>query len=152
MLFRSIAIESTMLLPKTMSIPCRSSAVGSPVTITYSYSNLLAGSLPGGLTVAQLRAATEEAMALWSSFATEGARDTVQLNRGMPAELVVEAVNIVRSARTLRSLEAEMEPLPLSAARKLGLPEKWIDKIDQHNPARRQVLSIVRTVADELPR
>ena len=72
--------------------------------------------------------------ALWSSFATEGARDTVQVNRGMPAELVVEAVNTVRSARTLRSLEAEMEPLPLSAARKLGLPEEWIDKIDQHNP------------------
>jgi S1-C subfamily serine protease len=85
--------------------------------------------------------------ALWSSFATESARDTVQVNRGMPAELVVEAVNTVRTAKTLRSLEAEMEPLPLSAARKLGLPENWVDKIDQHNPGRRQVLSIVRTVA-----
>jgi hypothetical protein len=38
--------------------------------------------------------------ALWSSFATESARDTVQVNRGMPAELVVEAVNTVRNAKT----------------------------------------------------
>lgn len=42
---------------------------GSPATITYSYSNLLDGALPGGLTASELRSATEEALDLWASFA-----------------------------------------------------------------------------------
>lgn len=39
------------------------------IQITYSYSNFLDGNLPGGLTVEELRAATEEAFALWASAA-----------------------------------------------------------------------------------
>ena len=41
---------------------------GTPVVITYSYSNLLNGSLLF-LSPAQLRAATEEALGLWASYA-----------------------------------------------------------------------------------
>jgi S1-C subfamily serine protease len=85
--------------------------------------------------------------ALWSSFATESARDTVQLNRGMPADVVVEAFNTARNRTSLKSLEVELQPLPLSAARKLGLTEEWVTKLEKHDPGRRQVLSIVRTVA-----
>jgi hypothetical protein len=42
---------------------------GSPVTLTYSYSNLLDGNLPGGLSPIQIRSAVEEAMGLWASAA-----------------------------------------------------------------------------------
>ena len=37
--------------------------------LTYSYSNFLDGTLPGGLTEDELRAATEEALGLWASVA-----------------------------------------------------------------------------------
>jgi len=43
--------------------------LGTPVTITYSYSNLLDGGLRGGLTADQLRAAVEEALGLWAQVA-----------------------------------------------------------------------------------
>ncbi len=39
------------------------------IQITYSYTNFLDGNLPGGLTVEELRAATEEAFGLWASVA-----------------------------------------------------------------------------------
>lgn len=43
--------------------------LGTPVVITYSYSNLLDGGLGGKLTESELRAATEEALALWATYA-----------------------------------------------------------------------------------
>lgn len=43
--------------------------LGSPVTLTYSFSNLLDGALLGGLTASELRSAAEEALGLWASFA-----------------------------------------------------------------------------------
>ena len=45
------------------------SAPSANVTLTYSYSNLLDGGLAGGLTTLQLRAAIEEALALWAKYA-----------------------------------------------------------------------------------
>ena len=43
--------------------------LGSTVTITYSYSNLLDGLLPGGLSILDIRQGIEEALDLWASFA-----------------------------------------------------------------------------------
>ncbi|HEY9669127.1 MAG TPA: matrixin family metalloprotease [Coleofasciculaceae cyanobacterium] len=43
--------------------------LGTPVTITYSYSNLLDGNLPGGIVPSMLKAAIEEALKLWASYA-----------------------------------------------------------------------------------
>ncbi len=85
--------------------------------------------------------------ALWSSFATEGARDTVQLNRGMPASVVLEAVAAARDDKPLYSLETEFEALPIAAARKLGLPPAWVEKLESRNPAHRQVLTVARVAA-----
>ena len=42
---------------------------GTPLTITYSFSNLLDGQLPGDLTAGQLRAAVQEALGLWAGVA-----------------------------------------------------------------------------------
>ena len=85
--------------------------------------------------------------ALWSSFATEGARDAVQVNRGMPAAVVLEAVAAARDDKPLYSLEAEFEALPIAAARKLGLPAGWVEKLEARNPAHRQVLAVTRVAA-----
>ena len=85
--------------------------------------------------------------ALWSSFATEGARDAVQMNRGMPAALVLEALAAARGDRPLYSLETEFEALPVAAARKLGLSAEWVSRFETRNPAHRQVLAVARVAA-----
>lgn len=43
--------------------------LGAPLTITYSYSNLLDGGLPGGLSPSEIRAAVEEALGEWAAVA-----------------------------------------------------------------------------------
>jgi S1-C subfamily serine protease len=53
---------------------------------------------------------------------------------------------LVRSGTKLHSLEAELFPVPLASARKLGLPDPWIQRLEQHSPDRRQALSVVRLV------
>lgn len=85
--------------------------------------------------------------ALWSSFATEGARDTVQVNRGMPAGIVLEAVAAARSGKPLYSLETEFDAIPIAAARKLGLPAAWVERLEARNTAHRQVLAVSRVAA-----
>jgi S1-C subfamily serine protease len=86
-------------------------------------------------------------LALWSSFAYQDGRDLEQTNLGVPAELVQELVTIVRDGHQLRSLEAELYPLPLAAARELGLPDNEMERLVANNPERREVLQVTRLVA-----
>jgi pro-apoptotic serine protease NMA111 len=88
-----------------------------------------------------------DVVALWSSFAFETQRDLEQLNRGVPAELVKEMVDVVESGKPLYSLDAEFDVQSLAAARKLGLPDEWVRRFEAHDQQRRQVLSIDRLVA-----
>jgi S1-C subfamily serine protease len=88
-----------------------------------------------------------EVAALWSSFAYQTSGELSQESRGLPAELVGELVTLVRDRRELRSLEVEWTPLPLAGARKLGLPEDWVSRLQEHDPERPQTLSMVRAVA-----
>ena len=83
---------------------------------------------------------------LWSSFAYENGRELQQDNRGVPIELVREMLDRVRTGKPLHSLEVELAPQTLSAARDLGLPDAWLKRLEQHSPAERQVLSVVRIV------
>ncbi len=85
--------------------------------------------------------------ALWSSFATESGRDLVQLNRGVPIELVIEMVEAARSGAPLYSLEVEFDTVSVSAARKLGLGDDWVARLESLDGPQRQVLSIARVVA-----
>jgi S1-C subfamily serine protease len=88
-----------------------------------------------------------QVIATWASFAYEGGREGIQQeNRGIPADLIVEMVQLARTDGTLHSLEAELYPVPLASARKMGLPDRWIQRLEQHSPDRRQVLSVVRLV------
>ncbi|MDH3647935.1 MAG: PDZ domain-containing protein [Gammaproteobacteria bacterium] len=86
-------------------------------------------------------------VSLWSSFAYQRGREMAQTNMGVPADLVGEFVSQVRDGRELRSLEVELQFKPLSLARKLGLTEEWVRRIEKHDPRRRRILEVVRTVA-----
>ncbi|HXZ60379.1 MAG TPA: trypsin-like peptidase domain-containing protein [Steroidobacteraceae bacterium] len=82
----------------------------------------------------------------WSSFAYESGRELAQENRGVPIDLAADMLERVRTGRALHSLEAEFGVLPLAGAREFGLPEGWTQRLAQHTPTRRQVLSVVRLV------
>ncbi len=86
-------------------------------------------------------------VSLWSSFAYQGGGELNQENKGLPADHVEELLELAASGRPLRSIEVEWQQTPLSAARKLGLTEEWIRRLEARDPDRRQVLSVLRTVA-----
>lgn len=84
---------------------------------------------------------------LWSSFAYQAGNESGQFNRGVGSDLVSEMVDLVHSGRPLYSLEAELAYAPLFAARKLGLDEAWLSRLENYNPQGRRVLSVTRLVA-----
>ena len=86
--------------------------------------------------------------ALWASFAFQQGREQTQFNMGVPSGLVIDMVNSMRSDEPLRSLEVEWSLVPLASARNFGLPENWVQRYEQHNPLRRQVLAVSSVVAD----
>lgn len=88
-----------------------------------------------------------EVLATWSSFLVEAGREATQTMRGIPADLIEEMLPLIRENRPLHSLEAELAPISLADARRLGLNEQWLRKMEQHDPERRQVLGVVRLVA-----
>ena len=81
------------------------------------------------------------------SFAYQAGGDSGQLNRGISAELLSEFVDTVRSREPIYSLEAELGYTPLFAARKLGLDEGWLDRLESHSSSARRALSVTRLVA-----
>jgi len=85
--------------------------------------------------------------ALWSSFAAESGRDVVQVHRGVPVDIVVEMLEAARSGAPMYSLEAEFDSVPISTARKLGLGDDWVARLESLDGAQRQALSIMRVVA-----
>ncbi len=85
--------------------------------------------------------------ALWSSFAIQAGNESAQFNRGVGSDLVVELIDLVQAGRPLYSLEAELAYSPLFAARKLGLDEDWLSRLERSNPQGRRVLSVSRLVA-----
>ncbi len=86
-------------------------------------------------------------VSLWSSFAYDGGGEFNQENKGVPAELVQELLELARDGRQLHSLEVEWRQMPLSAARKLGMDDAAVRRLADHDPDRRQALTVVRTVA-----
>lgn len=88
-----------------------------------------------------------EVVSLWSSFAWQGNGQLRQENRGMPAEYVTELLELAGGDQLLHSLEVEWAQMPLAAARRLGLPAAWAERIAGHDTERRQILSVTRTVA-----
>lgn len=88
-----------------------------------------------------------EVVAKWASFAYQTGGDAGQFNRGISSELVEEFVDLVRSDRSVYSLELELGYIPLFAARKLGVDESWLEMLERNNPDKRRALSVTRLVA-----
>jgi S1-C subfamily serine protease len=86
-------------------------------------------------------------VAIWSSFAFDNGGELRQKNLGVPATLAAEILELVRDDRRLQSIEVEWRLIPLSEARKFGLDEQWVKRLEAHDADRRQVLSVLRTVA-----
>jgi S1-C subfamily serine protease len=86
--------------------------------------------------------------ASWSSFVTQSGSDTSQFNRGVGSEAIQQFVDTVRAGKPFYSLEAEFVYAPLFAARKMGVDETWIARLEENNPLRRRALKITRLVAD----
>jgi hypothetical protein len=63
---------------------------------------------------------------LWSSFAWEQGRDLQQENRGVAIGVVQDMLRRVQTSQPVFSLEAELVPQPLAAARRLGLSDEWL--------------------------
>lgn len=88
-----------------------------------------------------------EVLATWSSFAIQAGGDSGQFNRGVGSEVAEQFVDIVREGKPFYSLEAEFVYAPLFAARKMGVDEKWVARLEENNPVRRRALSITRLVS-----
>ena len=86
--------------------------------------------------------------ASWSSFVLQSGGEAAQFNRGVGSEVILQFLDIVREGRPFYSLEAEFVYAPLFAARKMGVDEDWIARLEKNNPLRRRALSITRLVAD----
>ncbi len=88
-----------------------------------------------------------EVLATWSSFAIQTGGDSTQFNRGVGAEVAQQFVETVRAGEPFYSLEAEFVYAPLFAARKMGVDEAWVKRLEANNPVRRRALSVTRLVA-----
>ncbi len=82
--------------------------------------------------------------ALWSSFMVDSGREPVQSNRGVSIDLVAEMLDHVRSGRPLHTLDVEMGLQPLTDARRLGLSDTWLQRLERKNPESRRVLDVSR--------
>ncbi|HEX5339754.1 MAG TPA: trypsin-like peptidase domain-containing protein [Gammaproteobacteria bacterium] len=88
--------------------------------------------------------------ALWAGFAYEDSKgQTREIQRGIAADVVRDTLRIVESdgREPLRSLDVEFYPIALSQARKLGLPDTWIARLEAAEPGRRQALAVARLTA-----
>jgi S1-C subfamily serine protease len=85
--------------------------------------------------------------ATWSSFMLQSGGDSAQINRGVGSEVVKQFVETVQQGKPFYSLEAEFVYAPLFAARKMGVDEEWVARLEENNPVRRRALSITRLVA-----
>ncbi|HEY4445521.1 MAG TPA: trypsin-like peptidase domain-containing protein [Steroidobacteraceae bacterium] len=86
-------------------------------------------------------------LALWASFALDNGHEVTERNMGLPIEIVVDMMNVIRQGGTLRSLEAELSAVSMSSALKLGLSPRSLQRLQRHDAERGQVLSVARSVA-----
>jgi S1-C subfamily serine protease len=87
-------------------------------------------------------------LGMWASFAYQSGRDLTQVNLGVPADVIIDMIDKLRAREPLRSLEVEWAQMPLATARKVDLPEEWVQRYEAYNPAKREVLTVATVVAD----
>jgi len=84
--------------------------------------------------------------AIWAAFSIEADTGPGSLFAGIPARAVIEMLSIARSdgAYAWRNLGVELQPVPLSYARTLGLGATAAKRVEELPPGRRRVLSVAR--------
>jgi S1-C subfamily serine protease len=87
-------------------------------------------------------------LGMWASFAYQSGRDLTQVNLGIQSDVIVDMIGKLRAGEPMRSLEVEWSKMPLATARKLNLTDAWVQRYEQHNPGKREVLTVATTVAD----
>jgi S1-C subfamily serine protease len=90
-------------------------------------------------------------LCLWASFSTMGARGKPNsFFAGISAELVEDLVAPLRSGQRFvwQSLGVEFETMNLAAARARGLDPDSARRLEEHDPLRRQVLTVKLLVAE----
>ena len=87
-------------------------------------------------------------LGMWASFAYQSGRDLTQVNMGIEADLIVDMIEHMRNEQPQRSIEVEWQQMPLATARKVDLPESWVQRYEAHNADRREVLTVATTVGD----
>ena len=73
-------------------------------------------------------------LASWSSFVLQSGEDAAQFNRGVSSEVIMQFVETAREGKPFYSLEAEFVYSPLFAARKMGVDEEWIARLEKNDP------------------
>jgi len=88
-------------------------------------------------------------LSLWSSFSADARGKPASFFGGLAADLVADFVAPLRNgaAPVWRSLAVELETVNLAQARARGLTEELALRLEEHDPARRRVLSVRRLAA-----
>jgi pro-apoptotic serine protease NMA111 len=87
-------------------------------------------------------------LGMWASFAYQAGRDLTQVNMGIQSDVIVDMIEHMRENEPVRSIEVEWAQMPLATARKVDLPESWVQRYETHDADRREVLTVSTTVAD----
>eukprot|EP00200_Dunaliella_tertiolecta_P008556 CAMPEP_0202391600 /NCGR_PEP_ID=MMETSP1127-20130417/91921_1 /ASSEMBLY_ACC=CAM_ASM_000462 /TAXON_ID=3047 /ORGANISM="Dunaliella tertiolecta, Strain CCMP1320" /LENGTH=1117 /DNA_ID=CAMNT_0048994043 /DNA_START=31 /DNA_END=3384 /DNA_ORIENTATION=+ len=93
--------------------------------------------------------------ALWGSYAEQVDKEEREWCAGLPADAFEPWVRRLMALEdephtpppSVRTLDAELEPVLLSKAAQFNLPTEWVSRLDQQDPERRQVLRVRSTVA-----
>jgi S1-C subfamily serine protease len=83
----------------------------------------------------------------WFTFVYDDGSRVQEAQRGIPADVIQDMMHDVETGKDLHTLDAEFYPMPLSQARKLGLPDDWAQKISSAAPTKSEVLTVSRMTA-----
>ena len=84
--------------------------------------------------------------ALYTSFAYEEDREIRQGEWALPIGVVSEALALYRSGEHYRSLGVMLDYRPLAEARRLGLPDDWLERYGALDASSRRVLYVTQVV------
>jgi S1-C subfamily serine protease len=82
--------------------------------------------------------------AFWASISYNAGNEARALWRAVPADLVQETMALAEG-KAVATLPWELAVLPLPKALELGLPPAELERLVQHDPERRGVLTVVRS-------
>ena len=85
--------------------------------------------------------------AMWTSFSYRSRGESYQMYRGINAELISDFIDSFEKEESLRSLELELNYIPLFAARKLGLNDDWISRFESQKETKQRMLVVKNVIA-----